>query len=58
MNALKQLKIEPRISLFVGDGGSNELFGAKQVGMKTVFSECLDIKSEEKRKVIKHKNRP
>ncbi len=37
--AMKRLNVLPSESMFVGDGGSNELYGAKSVGMKTVFTE-------------------
>ncbi|MGN1179926.1 MAG: HAD family hydrolase [Suilimivivens sp.] len=50
--AMQHLNVLPGESLFVGDGGSEELYGAKSVGMKTVFSESLEIKSEEKRNGI------
>lgn len=42
--AMKQLKVEPNESIFVGDGGSNELSGAKRARMKAVFTEYLDKK--------------
>jgi len=34
---LQQLKLKPEECLFAGDGGSDELLGAKSVGMSTVF---------------------
>jgi putative hydrolase of the HAD superfamily len=34
---LDALKLKPSECLFVGDGGSNELIGAKEVGLWTVF---------------------
>ena len=40
------------MSVFAGDGGSDELQGAKMAGMKTVFSEYLDVKPEAERKKI------
>lgn len=43
---------KPQQSLFVGDGGSNELFGAKQAGMQTVFAEWFDQKDENAAKRI------
>ena len=43
--AMKQLKVEPNESIFVGDGGSDELGGAKRAGMQTVFTEYLDKKN-------------
>ncbi len=36
--ALKELGIEPMDALYVGDGGSDELQGAKNVGMTTVLT--------------------
>ncbi|MCM1046850.1 MAG: HAD-IA family hydrolase [Clostridiales bacterium] len=50
--AMHNLNVLPSECLFVGDGGSNELYGAKSVGMKTVFTEALEIKSGEKRSSI------
>jgi len=47
--AMQHLKVLPSECLFVGDGGSNELYGAKSVGMKTVFTEALEVKNDEKR---------
>lgn len=34
---LDEIKLKPSECLFVGDGGSNELIGAKEVGLSTVF---------------------
>jgi putative hydrolase of the HAD superfamily len=34
---LDALKLKPGECLFVGDGGSNELIGAKEAGLRTVF---------------------
>ncbi len=50
--ALNRIGVNPENSLFVGDGGSDELFGAKRVGMKTVFTEYLDKKEDKKRKEL------
>ena len=50
--AMQNLKVLPDESLFVGDGGSNELFGAKAAGMKTIFTEALENKNGEKRNNI------
>lgn len=47
--AMNRLNVLPSECMFVGDGGSNELYGAKSVGMKTVFTEALEIKTGEKR---------
>ncbi|MDD2890611.1 MAG: HAD family hydrolase [bacterium] len=35
--AFKELNIKPEESVFIGDGGSNELYGAKQVGLSTIM---------------------
>lgn len=51
--AMDSLGVEPKESIFVGDGGSNELYGAKIAGMKTVFTEYLECKSSEKVEKIK-----
>ncbi len=50
--AIQRMNVNPEKSVFVGDGGSDELLGAKRVGMKTVFTEFLDIKEPNKRKKI------
>jgi putative hydrolase of the HAD superfamily len=52
ITAMRRMNVNSTESCFVGDGGSSELYGAKQVGMTTVFSEYLEKKSEEKRKEI------
>jgi len=36
--ALRKMKIEPENAVFIGDGGSNELYGAKKLGMHTILS--------------------
>ena len=50
--AMQRLNVSPEQCLFVGDGGSNELCGAKTAGMSTVFSEMLETKNTEQRKSI------
>lgn len=50
--AMDKLMVNPADSVFVGDGGSEELAGAKRAGMRTIFSEFLDIKTDERRKEI------
>lgn len=50
--AMNRLQVLPSESLFVGDGGSNELYGAKKAGMYTAFSEYLEKKPKEKRSKI------
>lgn len=42
--AMQRLNVLSEQCLFVGDGGSNELWGAKTAGMGTVFSEMLETK--------------
>lgn len=48
--AMKAMNTTATRSLFVGDGGFEELRGAKEVGMKTVFSEYLAQKEDSVRK--------
>lgn len=50
--AMQRLNVSSKQCLFVGDGGSRELYGAKSVGMKTVFSEMLETKTKEQKKTI------
>lgn len=50
--ALARLKVKPEECMFVGDGGSSELQGAKAVGMRTVFTEALEVKNNAKRSMI------
>lgn len=50
--AMLRLNVLPNQCLFVGDGGSNELYGAKSAGMKTVFSEILETKTRELKETI------
>lgn len=53
--AMERLHVSPEQCLFVGDGGSNELCGAKSAGMSTVFSEMLETKdSDQKENIIKY----
>lgn len=47
--AMEQMGTTPEMSVFAGDGGSDELQGAKMAGMKTVYSEYLDVKPEVER---------
>lgn len=52
---MERLHVSPEQCLFVGDGGSNELCGAKSAGMSTVFSEMLETKdSDQKENIIKY----
>jgi putative hydrolase of the HAD superfamily len=50
--AMKKLNVKPEESIFIGDGGSNELYGAQNVGMKTIFTEYLDCKSKDQKELI------
>ena len=50
--AMNKLGVMPEDSIFVGDGGFNELWGARNAGMKTVFTEYLERKSENKKEKI------
>lgn len=50
--AMEKMNCKPEECIFVGDGGSDELKGAKEAGMKTVFTEYLDLKSKEKQEKI------
>lgn len=53
--AMQRLHVSPEQCLFVGDGGSNELCGAKAAGMGTVFSEMLETKNgEQKEQILKY----
>lgn len=45
--------MKPEESIFIGDGGSDELYGAKSIGMKTIFTEYLERKSSDKIEKIK-----
>ncbi len=51
--AMDMLGTKPEESIFIGDGGSDELYGAKRAGMKTVFTEYLECKSSDKIEKIK-----
>ena len=50
--AAKRLGVNPKECLFVGDGGSNELFGAKDAGMKPVQAKWYTNKYPKKRENI------
>lgn len=49
--ALKEIDACPNKSIFIGDGGDDELIGAKKVGMDTILAECYMTRQE------KHFNR-
>lgn len=50
--AMKRLDLVPEECIFAGDGGSEELFGAKMAHMKTVYAEHLISKSNTAQKEI------
>ena len=50
--AMERMGVIASESLFVGDGGPNELFGAKQEMIRTVLTEYLERKEESQRKII------
>ena len=50
--AMEKLGVNADESIFVGDGGSNELAGAKAVGMTTVLTEFLSVKDNATREKI------
>ena len=50
--AMEKLSVSPSESIFVGDGGSNELYGAKSVGMATVLTEFLTQKDRQTKEKI------
>lgn len=51
--AMDRLGVFPVDSIFIGDGGSDELAGAKNVGMSTVLTEFLTVKDTAAREKIK-----
>lgn len=51
--AMDKLQVTPKDCIYVGDGGSDELYGAKKAGMKTIFTEYLERKTEDKIELIK-----
>lgn len=50
--AMERMGVISDDSIFVGDGGSNELSGAKEAGMRTVFTEFLECKTKERKEEI------
>lgn len=50
--ALEKMKALPSESVFIGDGGSEEIEGAKRVGMTTILTEHFSVKSKERREKI------
>ena len=50
--SLKNLGVKPQEALFVGDGGSDEHFGARRAGMHTVCTEYILQYSGRQRKWI------
>lgn len=50
--ALKKMNVKPENCIFVGDGGSEELKGAKELGMKTILTAYLLKREERQHKEI------
>ena len=50
--AMNKLNVSAADSIFAGDGGSNELYGAKSVGMATVLTEFLTQKDRQTKEKI------
>lgn len=45
--ALNKMNVKPEQCIFIGDGGSNELKGAKELGIKTILTTYLLKRNEE-----------
>ncbi len=53
--AMERMGISPQRSFFIGDGGSDELHGAKAVGMKTVLSDHFIKRTDQGlKKLLEH----
>lgn len=50
--AMEMLAATPGESIFIGDGGSDELLGAKSAGMTTVLTEFLTVKDHATREKL------
>ena len=50
--AMEKLNVSAADSIFAGDGGSNELYGAKAAGMATVLTEFLTQKDRQTKEKI------
>jgi len=51
--ALKRMKSNPEECIFIGDGGSSELIGAKRLGIKTILSGYLLKRDPKQLELIK-----
>jgi putative hydrolase of the HAD superfamily len=51
--ALKKMKVAPEKCIFIGDGGSDELKGAKELGMHTILTGHLLKRDEKQHNEIK-----
>jgi len=51
--ACDRMQVKPENSIFVGDGGSDELRGAREAGIKTILTEHLLTREPGQRKRIK-----
>jgi len=45
-------KVEPKDCIFVGDGGSNELQGAKEAGMRAIQAKWYTNRLPQKRETL------
>ena len=52
--AAEKLGISTNECFYIGDGGSNELEGARKSGMKTILTEYFSVKDEPRRTKIKN----
>lgn len=51
--ALKRMNVNAEKCIFIGDGGSDELKGAKELGIKTILTGCLFKRDEEQLYALK-----
>ncbi|WP_461615389.1 hypothetical protein [Clostridium sp. Marseille-QA1073] len=47
------MNVNPKECIFIGDGGSDELKGAKELGIKTILTEYLLKRDERQHNAIK-----
>lgn len=52
--ALKKMNVTPKECIFIGDGGSDELKGAKELGMKTILTSYLLKRQENQLSSLKN----
>ncbi|MCB2314119.1 HAD-IA family hydrolase [Clostridium tagluense] len=51
--ALKKMNVNPKKCIFIGDGGSDELKGAKELGIKTILTGYLLKRDQKQHNIIK-----